>query len=961
MSRDCPREKNKLKINQYKITRIISLCLVFLLALNPLLFPLTIIYAQEAENPVVNQAEQVEKQVADNDNTQSEPNQTESAEPEITAAENPQPSPDPNIQTEPTEEEPALKDSNGSSITTGDAQSNAQADTSLNNHQDTIDGSLENPQTNCQPPEITINCPEDINLVKQNSAEATGSAEAQSQTGQNTILGADSQASIDTGEAESTAGQKNSLNTNTLLLATPSANLNPAPPATPSSKLSIENQNQATLSAKTNASSQTGQNQADNNQGNTSIDTGQAIAMANDLNTLNLNLISAHFQWFNLNLDQESDQDIDLNQLYKILTTSNSQEQQNPNGQSSQPFALKIDNLGDLDANVLAQAQTGQNQANNNGENTQVSTGQAMAAANLINLVNLNLINSNIFIGLINIFAPFSGNLILPSKEKFLQTNQEQIGLSKNLPSNFQNQAKINSQASSEGDTGQNQLDNNWQNSQVETGNASSIANSLTFVNQNLFNQNWFYLLFNNLGDFNGQIKNWSSPGSLENSQQNPSNTYEAVSQKQTNLDVNDQDQEPSKPLWQIDNQANVNAQAQALASTGNNQLNNNLGKTDLKTGSAKAIANILNMVNLNAIANNWFFGIVNVFSNWQGDVVYAYPDVLVNLKSNQDKAETGQTLSYTVNYTNQGFEQAGNVILEMSLPYGLNFVSDTSDFALRQKGQSLKWQIGSLAPKSSGSFQILVQISKDFDFENPSLFSWLVKPALAAEMQRSKQVVAAINIKTSDPESDPDNNSVSVTTTVFEPKKSVSSSDTTEDVNLEISASNNVNQYVYLNDTITFEVVVKNTGTSDALDAYLIHDLYQTNNQPAGETVLNLGTIPAGKGVKVSFGVVFDDQQLYPPDNYFSTTQVFASTLTNKEVSSNQAQTDFSLKLKLAQIFPPALAASKEGDVLAETISQPLGENENLFPYILLLLVSTIGIAQSGQKIREILAKQNK
>jgi hypothetical protein len=73
----------------------------------------------------------------------------------------------------------------------------------------------------------------------------------------------------------------------------------------------------------------------------------------------------------------------------------------------------------------------------------------------------------------------------------------------------------------------------------------------------------------------------------------------------------------------------------------------------------------------------------------------------------------------------------------------------------------------------------------------------------------------------------------------------------------LTISQTNNVNDFVYPGDTVTFFVEIKNPGTGRVYDARWGLVLLDENGQSAGGGMVKLGDIAPGKGYKISTGLV--------------------------------------------------------------------------------------------------------
>ena len=85
---------------------------------------------------------------------------------------------------------------------------------------------------------------------------------------------------------------------------------------------------------------------------------------------------------------------------------------------------VENNNFASITNNITLDAQTGENSAGR--FNTQITSGDATAKANVFNLANTNIVGNNWFVSIINIFDDFFGNIIFPRPDlvisKFVNT-----------------------------------------------------------------------------------------------------------------------------------------------------------------------------------------------------------------------------------------------------------------------------------------------------------------------------------------------------------------------------------------------------------------------------------------------------------------------------------------------------------------------------------------------------------
>jgi len=916
-----------LKRNNKKI-KILSLVLAVLLWLNPLVAPVAWAEGEENQSPTM----------------------------EVT------PTPEPQ-----------------SNITTGNADAASSVQTTANTNETTVPGEITLPEGNCSPPQGETECPSGVAVSNDNSAKVADDATSSATTGDNQVQGSAGDASINTGDAIAAGVINNKVNTNAVILeptATPSATPTPkketfaettvTPTPSESSTLLVENKNEGEVINNVNINASTGENSANQNASEAAILTGNALAWANILNFLNTNIVGSNFEVLLLDILENKNGNIDLNQLWK--ENSGKQEGLSLAGETnSSALQILVQNLNQayLENNVNVGANSGGNQANNNGKAT-IETGEAVALANVNNFVNTNILGAKFFLGTINILGNFEGNLILPRPENFAQTNNSSSGSA--IFSN-QNKAEVENQLVVGANSGENEENNNGGESLIETGNAQAIANSFSLVNLNIWKNNWFFLLINNLGNWSGRIFGWSTPEASEEPTAGSEVFQVGLDGPQTGEYLNLEGESLPLVSFQNQNEATVKNNIQTTASTGGNQANENQEGATIRTGNASALANLFNFVNLNILGGRWFFGLVNVLGNWRGDAIFAYPDVTVALSNGSGEVAVGGTTEFSLVYQNQGYEEAKEVVLEVELPEGVKYLGDTSGYQPLVSGRVCRWNIGSLSAGEKGGFKIKVEILPDFPFEEHLTFwSKIIPQAKAAEVEvlKQKEITVTAFILTSDPESDSSNNSALAKTLVYLPAPSSEPSSSEpaaeeETVDqrqpvLEISAWNNVGEYVYPGDTVTFEIRVRNKGEVPAHDVYLVQTLHNSVPGDFGKAEFNIGKIEPGRGVKLSFGLKLANGEILPAGHFYTLAQAFGKAPNGNEVSSNQARTDFNIKYKEIAALFEAKALGKEEEILGASQSSCPPNEEKILPYVLLFILSSLWIVEKSRKVAGLL-----
>lgn len=945
------------KKNNKKI-KILAIILAVLLWLNPLVVPVAWAEGEENQTPAEETAQTDAGAVEVSPEPTENPQETQS-----------EPAPTPESSQNSNQPDSQLPDS---TITTGDAGAISDVQTTANTNETTIPGEITVPDGECSLPKGETECPDGVVISNDNSVNVADNATSSANTGDNQIQGSAGDASVDTGDAVAGGVINNGINTNAVILeptATPSATPTPqeslgeSSSSTETPTLTVKNENEGEVINNANVNASTGGNSANQNASEATILTGDALAWANILNFLNTNIVGSNFEILLLDILGKENGNLDLNKLWKeILGKEEGLSLVGETNSSGLQILVQNLNQAYLENNVYVGANTGRNQANEN-KNAKIETGEAAALANVNNFVNTNILGAKFFLGTINILGDFEGNLILPRPEYFLQGGGNSSANS--VVFKNQNEAEVENQLVVAANTGENEENNNGGESLIETGDAQAIANSFSLVNLNIWKNNWFFLLINNLGRWTGKIFGWLTPESAEEPLGGTQIFELGLGELPTggeNLNL----EEENLPLvsFQNQNQATVKNNIQTTASTGGNQANENQEEATIKTGNAFALANLFNFINLNIFGGRWFFGLVNVLGNWSGDAIFAYPDVTVSLSNGTGQVKVGEITEFSLVYKNQGWEEAKNVVLELELPQGVNYLGDTSGYQPRVSGRTYSWNIGNIQAGESGGFKIRVEISSDFSFEEHLTFwSKIIPQAYAAELKalKQKEIVVTAFILTSDPESDSSNNSALAKTLVYLPASSSESSEEEEVVDqrqpvLEISAWNNVGEYVYPGDTVTFEIRIRNKGEVPVYDVYLVQTLHNSVPGDFGATEFNIGKINPGRGVKLSFGLKLANGEILPAGHFYTLAQAFGKAPNGNEVSSNQARTDFNIKYKEIAALFEAKALGKEEEILGVSENNCPPNEEKILPYVLLFILSSLWIVEKSRKVAVLL-----
>jgi hypothetical protein len=808
-----------------------------------------------------------------------------------------------------------------------------------------IVGVLETPT-----PEVTSQ-PEII-INKNESVVATESS-ASGQTGGNEVEEA-KLGEIESGNAAAIVDNSNNINGN-VVLVTPSMVASPSGVVDPAGvegegviiviPKQVVNINQAEVNNQSQSAADSGNNAiSDAKSGD--INSGDSVAMANVINSINTNIVGSQVEVYVANKLVGNLSTLDLNDLWQKTQKSGTGE--------SIPGLTTVDNFNQAVVNnyVEVVANSGFNQIGETDE-AMIFTGNATALANVINLINMNIVGSRLFFGVVNIEGSLLGDIILPNPDFFGQNNPDE---SMGIKTENDNLVVVSNLVESKATSGGNQIvaDNK---ASIESGEAMAISNSNTILNMDLIGSNSLFLTINNLGTALGQVYNWSAPGSIETLAPGLNNFFIPGWQY---LGSN---QGTAYAVYNL-NLAEVDNSVKVLASTGGNEIDqceNGL----IKTGKALAVANVNNFINLNLTGNNWFYGLINIVGDWRGRAIFAYPDLTIGLSSDQNKISEGELVEYRVVYENSGYDESQEVEITLNLPENFEYVSDNSGQETTRGNNWVKWSLGKLPAFKGGTFKVIAATNR----EKEQAWS-LVKKAIASENEIEVSTQAVI--RTNRAEVNLNNNSAIVKTTIVMFDHDTGLSETSSETEmtkegmgktnssggvdprqpkLEIGAKNNVNDFVYPADVVTFEISVKNLADVSAHDTYLVHETFDGDGNLYRHDEITIGEIKAFRKGSVRFGVPMTRKET-KGGRYETRTKIFGVAINGNRVESNEATTNYLVKeTKMVSIQAGAIEDIAE----VQGVSDDKPEVKNKWwPYLMMVGSTSLLYGQTDKWVKQ-------
>ncbi len=517
----------------------------------------------------------------------------------------------------------------------------------------------------------------------------------------------------------------------------------------------IENTNNADIDRSIDATNNTGDNTlTDNialNGGTNSITTGDAQTVQNISTVVNTNVVAQSAAVVIKDVFEDSNQDINLSSIVPcfapgtIVTPESFTIENSGNNvklidtsTTNSELVIRNNNNATIQNDITLTSNTGDNSAINNiSSGTSVNTGDAYSALNLFTMANTNLVGNCYFYGVINLFGSQHGDIILPYELDVLhnsftplifgsqvtntgnstQVNQSVTNEKETIIKNTNN-ATVTERVASSNTTGDNvMIDTVNFNTlgSIVTGDANSSHNVIDMVNSNYLANNFFILLINRYGKWDGQVIGLDSSYMLIPQAGNPSapNLYSTlITNTGDSLQSNANQLNKSTVVIENTNNLTVDNNINLLSNTGRNEAGR--FNASINTGNAQTNANIVTMGNTNITGDNWFFAVINIFDDFVGNIIFPRPELVVSKMVDQPSHNAGDNFTYTIAYGNFGNTFTDNVKIVDSLPAQLTLLGTPAGSTVA--GNTVTWNIGRLEPGQTGAVSVMVKTDSSLE-----------------------------------------------------------------------------------------------------------------------------------------------------------------------------------------------------------------------------------------------------
>lgn len=627
---------------------------------------------------------------------------------------------------------------------------------------------------------------------------------------------------IDTGDATAALEVETLVNTTEVTTETGTSSDESAsttiPLPQPEPELEVSATNTASATNTSMTSAETGENTASG--GTATITTGDAIAYTDVLNVVNTNIVDSTGLMTFVN-ETLGYQDFNLTDEFELIYDFGTAQSTNACGVCGQNLTANGTNTANIHNNITVVADTGGNQAL--GSNASVSTGDAYAAANVINVANTNITDSQYLLLVFNNFADYAGDIVLPNSDFFARhfsgrESRPTVGIT--------NTANITNSVETVADTGNNS------GGDITTGNAYSQSSVENIVNQNIIGGGSFNMLIRVHGDWGGTINGLPDGMTWQQTSRGIELSYSPLAAGGSGNDV----------TVNTHNTANIHNDVKVYALTGDNEAKKD---GDINTGNAHADSSIMNIANTNVISSNWSNLIFTIFGDWDGDLSFGQPNLWIGIEANSpdNPIMPGSKVEYTFTVFNHGDAKANEVKLETAF----------DETAVAFPGDVSRWDIGDIGPGETREFKRTAVVSE----------------SLLSHVETAIPLVARVSSSLDD--ADESDNEDHATIYVGEEEERSDSRGTTFEANVDVekTASHNLAQP---GDVVDYSITIFNHG-GQLYDAMLVDILEDSEGNVIQEQSWPLGLVRNWEDITISYSIEFDPS--IPPGTYTNYAQI--------------------------------------------------------------------------------------
>jgi hypothetical protein len=448
----------------------------------------------------------------------------------------------------------------------------------------------------------------------------------------------------------------------------------------------VNNTNTSDTDNTTSGAADSGNNQTSSNTGDGTIDTNNATAGSTTSTTTNTNTTTYESMPWTTWTGEGDWQTRSTN-----TQTGKTSDNTATNSDTTQT-SLTNNNTATTTNTTGIGSNTGTNDSSGNTGDASITTGNADTTTS-----NQNVANTNIYqwTGQGDWTNLWNGEA-LNNRTGFGSDNTASNEFDKLIEVLNQNGVDVQNLIDTYSKTGTNTASGNTGNATIQTGNASNIANIFNLANTNIFGTGSIDIVYQDIfGTYNGNIDLSNATAySLVDLMGNPL-TNSTAQNKQTGFNSDNVAQNQGTFSLDIfnDNDGILENDLSLQALTGGNIASENTGDASITTGDASIIANLFNMLNTNIFTSDFTLGVINVYGEWNGNLILPQLPVMTANTSTSTTLETGATNTLTgtksnnnsdtnlENSTNIANTNDGNIAnsFDLAMETGSNLAEDNT------------------------------------------------------------------------------------------------------------------------------------------------------------------------------------------------------------------------------------------------------------------------------------------
>lgn len=275
---------------------------------------------------------------------------------------------------------------------------------------------------------------------------------------------------------------------------------------------------------------------------------------------------------------------------------------------------IDVNNDTTINNDINVVAQTGDANVSRNTTGGDAVSGDASAFVNIINMINSSINSGAAFMGTLNIYGEFDGDILFPQgaldtliastgPDSSVDVNNQQ---NNTLDAEINNNTVIDNNIRANAASGSATVSGNTTGGDAISGNATSSVTMLNLTGKDVVSENTLLVFINVLGKWVGVLMDAPTGATAA--------AIGSGAKVSSNNALNNNLSYTENNNAAITNNVNVEAQS------GDATVSGNTTGGDAISGDANANVNVANLVGSNIASNSWFGVLfINVFGTWNG------------------------------------------------------------------------------------------------------------------------------------------------------------------------------------------------------------------------------------------------------------------------------------------------------------------------------------------------------